>query len=1132
VVSFFEEAATRTGLTGLIEGAGDIVEDAGVFDLFERNALVFPELILNQLGLDFGDNQPSEIEKASQNVLLGQNATLPIVYGTTTVPGTRVYSEVTGSNDQFLHVIYTFSEGEIGAFNTTYIDGIDITDGFYSGLITSTTHTGSDSQAADVGLIAESAGLWTTFHKLSGVAYIYLKLEYDAKKFKGFPNVSANIDGMELYDVDLDDGTRTFSTNAAEAIYDWMIIRPGRSWNTYGLRIPKARVNIASFQSFKTYCDELITLETGGSTKKRYQFNGLINPKDSQLAVLRQMLDHVKADIIRIDDEFHIVPRQQKASIYSFTQDDLFGDLKLANTGKRGKLNTLKTTFPRTYEYTDSASVDHTITQPTTQYFQDSEFFVLDGSENLEKAIELPLYSEQNATDTDANLYARQYTVTTLRESRRSMGISFVTDLRPINLVPGDVFDMSHTGRGWTNKEFRVTSIEFGNTGLMGFTAQEYTDTDYSDTDTPPVTYPSSVNLPTQTVVGEPQNLAVDNDTTPEYDPRGGTTVYLLDITWTAAPDPNVQYYEVEVKNVTDSGPYLPWDTVTVTGAASYRSVFKSNLRGRYFDVRVRSVTISSYRSDWVEVTNTLLNPIQDPLQSMPLVTGLEVVGANGIGQGHDTTFVGTDIRLQWNHVGLATEEDYEFLTEPEAIGAGNSWLDDSFKNYELIIFHDGVQKDFEAVTGNSFRYTLDANTTDGAGTPSRNVTFEVRAEGKDGQKSQYPASITVSNALPDLLESASITNIRYSTVTFSSTNPIANTDIKDVRIWIDTSASFTISDNKLVYSGQWEPEIIIPNLIANKTYYLKYSPVDTFGIDDTNISSEISFTTLQNIDPNGEAILGTSNIQYDLNNQYMWIGDATFGNTGIQLQYNSGTPRAYIGDGAEKFWKFDGSDMSIGRDSQLLGADAYNNDTLYMHEFFNGSSNWLLTGLSIIEAGNIEVTANTGTTLSSAVRELGVSTLLHPISYSKNFRWKFKLRRAATPDSTTVMKIYFDGFSNTGIGGAGAKYFGLQIDNTTIYGVTNDGTTETKTDTGETMGSSAKLVELVFTAGTSLKIYMDDSLVLTITTNIPTGNLWTSPSPPAGKDLEYRLMSFQVVKTAVGSGGFGMGEFILITEP
>ncbi len=43
----------------------------------------------------------------------------------------------------------------------------------------------------------------------------------------------------------------------------------------------------------------------------------------------------------------------------------------------------------------------------------------------------------------------------------------------------------------------------------------------------------------------------------------------------------------------------------------------------------------------------------------------------------------------------------------------------------------------------------------------------------------------------------------------------------------------------------------------------------------------------------------------------YLSINSNTFGADGIQLQYNGGNPRAYIGDGANRFFKFDGTTIA-----------------------------------------------------------------------------------------------------------------------------------------------------------------------------------------------------------------------------
>jgi hypothetical protein len=63
------------------------------------------------------------------------------------------------------------------------------------------------------------------------------------------------------------------------------------------------------------------------------------------------------------------------------------------------------------------------------------------------------------------------------------------------------------------------------------------------------------------------------------------------------------------------------------------------------------------------------------------------------------------------------------------------------------------------------------------------------------------------------------------------------------------------------------------------------------------------SITTNQ-LNKDGDIIL-------DAANKAISINDSTFGAEGIQLQYNSATPRAYIGDGYNNYIKYDGANLS-----------------------------------------------------------------------------------------------------------------------------------------------------------------------------------------------------------------------------
>jgi len=83
---------------------------------------------------------------------------------------------------------------------------------------------------------------------------------------------------------------------------------------------------------------------------------------------------------------------------------------------------------------------------------------------------------------------------------------------------------------------------------------------------------------------------------------------------------------------------------------------------------------------------------------------------------------------------------------------------------------------------------------------------------------------------------------------------------------------------------------------------------------------------------------LGSTNVNIDSSNKAITINNSTFGQTGIQLDYNSGTPRAFIGKENGEFFKFDGSSVNISSSAFFLGSS---------EQFISGST------------GNIEISSS-----------------------------------------------------------------------------------------------------------------------------------------------------------------------------
>jgi len=246
---------------------------------------------------------------------------------------------------------------------------------------------------------------------------------------------------------------------------------------------------------------------------------------------------------------------------------------------------------------------------------------------------------------------------------------------------------------------------------------------------------------------------------------------------------------------------------------------------------------------------------------------------------------------------------------------------------------------------------------------------------------------------------------------------------------------------------------------------------------DNTTTAVEAGIT------PTTGSITNGSKIDIDFANGELNINSATWQASGIQLQYNSGTPRLYVGDGLDKFMQFD-TDFKLGRDSKLLGADAYNNDGIYWHTYydtldgFNTYTNG--GGSSVVVDGGLELTCGTNTNDEArAQRDIGIYALTET-SFSKNSRFKSKIRGF----NGTYYEVFI------GVGALTNQHYGFSSRpsvNGNIWAECEQATTSTKIDTGVSWASASSFkLEAVFTSGTNVKFYVDGVLKATISTNLP----------------------------------------------
>jgi len=141
-----------------------------------------------------------------------------IIYGSARVGGVIVYAETTSDTNEFLHMVIVLAGHEVDDIPTIFLgddivalettsndsNGIPIftptSSDKYNGKLRVKKHFGDASQLADANLVADVTQ-WTTNHKISGKAYLYLKFSFDSDVYpNGVPNVSAIVKGKKLFD--------------------------------------------------------------------------------------------------------------------------------------------------------------------------------------------------------------------------------------------------------------------------------------------------------------------------------------------------------------------------------------------------------------------------------------------------------------------------------------------------------------------------------------------------------------------------------------------------------------------------------------------------------------------------------------------------------------------------------------------------------------------------------------------------------------------------------------------------------------------------------------------------------------------------------------------------------------------
>ena len=687
-----------------------------------------------------GSNSPSSAQSAlssaqAQGILINSQSNvdpIPVIYGRRRVGGTRVFIEVSGSSNEYLHLVLVLSEGPVTAIDNVYLDDVLSTDAKFTGLLTVTKHLGTPGEAADAALTAD-VPKWTSACKLSNCAYLYVKLKYDRNAFSGLPTITADVRGRTLYDPR--DGQTRYSNNPALVIRDYL------SNAIYGRGIASSAIDDTSIAAAANACDIRITapifsdIFTVSTTTEALTFAQPI-PIDTGDGVKVSSTATVPSPLVAGTTYYAIKVTDTSYQLATTMANSFAGtaiDLTSAGSGQHtlaqvnyaayacdGTIDTNQTAYDNVRALLTACRgmlvfsggkyrlVLDVATTASSFGFTESN---ITGSWVISQAGKRAKYNRVTAgfynpakkwqpdlamvestalraTDNGlileakidlpftANSYrAQNIGQLTLNQSRYGLVVKFSAFQEGLRCEVGDVVPITHSTPGWSAKLFRIMQIEIKDNDEVYVVAREYSASVYTQAVLSPAAVIAQSNLPDPFSVPAVSGLTLTSGTSELLRLADGSVISRIRVGWTAPTEVYAQKGQVEVqsKATTDLG-WSPVDIVAAELGVAWVSPVQDSAS---YNVRIRAINSIGVRGAWSQGTVQVVGKTAPPSD----VPWLRLDGERLTwGPVTDIDLAGYRVRWQpggsrsWSdalelHTGLLAVSPWDLVTIPYGAG-------------------------------------------------------------------------------------------------------------------------------------------------------------------------------------------------------------------------------------------------------------------------------------------------------------------------------------------------------------------------------------------------------------------------------------------------------------------------------
>lgn len=578
----------------------------GGFIINEINKMMVPELDNLNGGMTTTVKEPSPTQK--------------IIYGKVRVGGSIVFIDITGTDNEYLHLLVCFASHEVEEIEKIYFNDKEAWNSGSGGTTVSpfnaaignnpyvTVDLVEGGQTGAIGALVTRSTYWTTDHKNLGHVMVYFRLMWNSDDGssgegksnslfpQGIPNVTALIKGKKIYDPRKDSTSAVYDSSlgvathrlATASTWEWsqnpaLIVRDYMTDDKFGLKDSDSLINLAALATAANVCDQDVTL-ADTSTQNRYECDGRIDSGKTIKTNLEGLLTSMAGNLIYSGGEYFINAGAYSSPAHTLTETDIISDIRVqTSTPRKQQYNAVKGQFLSAQK--NYVTMDYPAFISSTYATEDGDPLYLD--------VPLHFVTDDHRAQRIAKLK--------LLKSRQQTVVTFSVNLIGLKLKCGDTINITNDKMGWSSKQFEVIeyAINPQNDGVIAvnLTCLETSSAVYDWTTSDEVTmnFGGTIDLPNGSTVNAPTSLSATSSPQLQND---GSILPAFVIAWTHSTGGGISNYEVEYKKASDSS----YTTSAFVYSTPYR--LEPVESGINYDIRVRAINYQGVKSSYITITN------------------------------------------------------------------------------------------------------------------------------------------------------------------------------------------------------------------------------------------------------------------------------------------------------------------------------------------------------------------------------------------------------------------------------------------------------------------------------------------------------------------------------------------------